>query len=79
MLWGTCDYPAEIAKFQAARTAGTKLISVTTVGAFKAFDYINDVDAALSDVLSRTVLCGWARGRARGKVSLGANQQLPRT
>jgi beta-glucosidase len=48
-LWGTCDYPAEIAKFQAARTAGTKLISVTTIGgAFKAFDYINDVDAALT-------------------------------
>jgi hypothetical protein len=47
--YGTCVYKDEIAKLQAARQTGTKVISVTTMGgAFSAYDYIGDVDAAFT-------------------------------
>jgi len=52
MLYGTCDYPAEIEKFQLARNQisnPTKVISITTTGGgFNAFDFISGVDAALT-------------------------------
>lgn len=47
--YGDCDYPAVLQSLADARTKGTKVISVTSVGGvFKAHDFIEHVDAAIT-------------------------------